>query len=318
VLLLAPLVPLLLLGQVYRWVDKSGETHFTDDRNSIPKGVKAMPFEPGEPDVSLGSVPESSPVAAPPLPLKGKSTERAPAPEAPRAEAPTLVLDPLPASLKGGDAEILLNAVQQAIESPRLKSLGGLRKTVHLNVIEKQDDPRLAHLNSLAVGFAGSATQIFLLSPYIGVVAYGRPRPWAEIVLHEVAHAQQFQFTGPQRVPRWFAEGYAMFVAGQQAYASKEDMAWWAIEKGSGAPLSTSFSGAGGLDYTLTHYALALEALTLMIETRGEPGVAALLRDMRDGQSFEAAFRKGQGMTVSELEALLLARLKPHFHTRGQ
>lgn len=314
-MLFLPLIPLLALGQVYRWVDKTGEQHFTNDRSTIPKGAKVLPFEPQEPNVSIGNVrddaqpAEESAPRAPPAVVESKTVERA----EPK-DAPTIVLDALPKSLKPGDAEVLLSAVQQAIESPKLKALGGLRKTVHLTLIEKQDDPKLRHTSSLAVGFAGSPTQVYLLSPYIGVVGYGRPRPWAAIALHEVAHAQMFQSTGSKRVPRWFTEGYAMYVANEEGYASSEDIAYLAIEKGGGEPLSNAFSGPD----TLQAYALSLEALKLMVGTRGEAGVAALLREMYRGQEFEAAFQKAMGLSVRELEAALLARLKPYFHARAQ
>ncbi len=318
-MLVLPLIASLALGQVYRWVDKSGEQHFTDDRSTIPKGAKVMPFEPQEPNVSIGNLRDDEPVAAKATrPAQLDESKRIERPETKTSEAATIVLDTLPRSLKPGDAEILLSAVQQAIESPKLRVLGGLRQTVHVAIIENKDDPKLRHVASLAVGFAGSATQVYLLSPYIGVVGYGRPRPWAEIALHEVAHAQMFQFTGAKRVPRWFTEGYAMYVANEEGYASKEDVAYWALEKGGGEPLANSFSPKATATETFQHYALALEALRLMVGTRGESGVAALLQEMREGADFDTAFKKAMGQSVRELEAVLLTRLKPYFHSRAQ
>ena len=64
-LLLAALLPILVLGQVYRWVDKAGEEHFTNDRLSVPKGAKVLPFEPAEPDVAIGTLDAPPPTPRP-------------------------------------------------------------------------------------------------------------------------------------------------------------------------------------------------------------------------------------------------------------
>jgi hypothetical protein len=322
-------VPLLVLGQVYRWVDTAGEEHFTNDRSSIPKSAKVLPFEPGEADVSIGTVDEApqKPARAherPPPPPPSRATPREEEEDEPDA---TVTLSPLPKSLKPGDAEILLGAVQQALDSPRLRAFGGLLKTIHLDVIEKSDDPRLRGAPEWAGGLAVSPTQVYLLSPYIGAVGYGRPRYWAQMTVHEVAHAQSFQWAGAKPMPRWFMEGYAMYVSTQEAGASQEDVAWWAIAKGEGAPLTNAFKagparpmlrGGERADQALMDYSMSLRGLELMVKTRGESSVALLLKGMRDGLDFSAAFKKAMGLDLRAFEALFLETLKPDFHDRAQ
>ena len=330
-LLLAPLLPLLVLGQVYRWVDKAGEEHFTNDRTTVPKGAKVLPFEPGEPDVAIGNparpaAPAEVPAAASTAPVKTPPTSLAKRRDDVDPDA-TVELGELPRSLKQGDAEVILGAVQRALESQRLKTFGGLRKTVHLDLIERADDPRLGRMPEWAVGFAVSATQVYLLSPYIGAVGYGRPRNWGEIALHEIAHAQQAQWSGTSPVPRWFKEGYAMYVATEEPAVSLEDVAWWAIQKGEGAPLSNAFKpgatrpelrGAERADHAGYDYTMSYEAVKLMVTTKNEAAIFTLLRGLRDGLDFNAAFKKAMGLELRDFEALLLERLKPHFHQRAE
>ena len=330
--LLAPLLPLLVLGQVYRWVDKAGEEHFTNDRSSVPKGAKILPFEPGEPDVAIGNL-DPSPPASP----KPPEPAPAPAPPEPRPSLAkrrddvepnaTVTLGELPRSLKQGDAEIILGAVQHALDSPRLKTFGGLRKTIRLDVIEKATDPRMGGTPEWAAGFAVSSTQVYLLSPYIGAVGFGRPRNWAEIALHEIAHAQQAQWSGTAAVPRWFKEGYAMYVADEEDSVSLEDISWWAISKGDGAPLSYAFKpgarrpilrGAERADHAGMDYGLSYQGVKLMVAVKGVGAVSSLLRAMKDGLTFDAAFKQAIGLELKDFEALLLEQLRPHFHERAE
>jgi hypothetical protein len=56
-------VLLLTLGQVYVWTDAKGESHYTDDRSSIPKGVKVRTTEGA--DVNVVEATPSRPRAAP-------------------------------------------------------------------------------------------------------------------------------------------------------------------------------------------------------------------------------------------------------------
>ena len=229
--------------------------------------------------------------------------------------------------MKAGDAQVLLTAVQFALDSPKLKAFGGLLKTIQLDVIEKSDDVRLRGAPEWAGGFAVSATQVYLLSPYIGQVGYGKPRQWSQMTLHEVAHAQQRQWSGSRQVPRWFVEGYAVYVSGEELGASREDVAWWAIERGQGTPLTNAFRpgagravlrGAERADHALMDYGLAAEGVRLMVATRNEGAVAAVLEGLHEGLEFDAAFKRAMGVEIKEFEVQLLASLRPDFHQRAQ
>lgn len=64
--LAAALVASLSLGQTFVWTDSKGEEHFTDDRASIPKGVKVRTTE-GDEISTVESAPPPGPKNAQPL-----------------------------------------------------------------------------------------------------------------------------------------------------------------------------------------------------------------------------------------------------------
>ncbi len=149
------------------------------------------------------------------------------------------------------------------------------------------------------------------------------------MVLHyELAHAQQYQWSGAQNVPRWFAEGYAMYVAEDEPAASPADIAWWAIRHGDGAPLQNAFSAASPArpqvrgheraDHALMDYGLSLEAVTLLVKLGQESGISLLLRTLSENVPFAQAFQRTFRMELPEFERLLLAKLRPAYQERAE
>ncbi|MCA2977992.1 MAG: DUF4124 domain-containing protein [Myxococcaceae bacterium] len=67
---------LLVLSQVYVWTDARGEVHYTDDRGSIPKGVKVRTTEGAE----IELVPSGPPARPPPRPPAPVDANGAPLP----------------------------------------------------------------------------------------------------------------------------------------------------------------------------------------------------------------------------------------------
>jgi hypothetical protein len=64
--MLRALIITLALGQIYEWVDSKGESHFTDDVSTIPKGVKRRTTEGTAPVVETQTAPKSAPAPAQP------------------------------------------------------------------------------------------------------------------------------------------------------------------------------------------------------------------------------------------------------------
>jgi hypothetical protein len=98
------LLPLLLLcagpaafaDTIYRWIDDSGQAHYTNDRKTIPRGVQATLTQGDE----LGLVWAQNPDAQlPPLPTPPATSNPPPAAPSPAATAPApAVPTPAPAA----------------------------------------------------------------------------------------------------------------------------------------------------------------------------------------------------------------------------
>lgn len=317
------IISLLLLGQVYRRVDGAGE-HFTDDLASVPKGVTATTAE-GAPI----SVIEGARAPSRPRPPPAKPGQRPPRAAPNDSEPnPTIILGPLPASLKAGDADIIEAAVQAARDSTRLKTFKGLRTSIAVDLIDRADDPRRLAVPEWAGAFAVSGRQVYLLSPYIGGLGGGRPRPWNQMTLHEVAHAQQQQWTRAAPVPRWFREGYAMLVSGEEAGASSSDIAWWAIRHGGTAPLTNTWNSVGEgprvanhatrADHALFAYGVSLEGVKFITELSGEASIGELFEAMHEGADFQSAFKGAVGLDLRDFELRFLERVRPAYFDRGE
>jgi hypothetical protein len=313
------LLVLLVLSEVYVWTDSHGEQHYTDDLATVPKGVKVKTSE-GE-AVSVMPAPRATrpapvapaPTAAPPRPKRADETEA----------HPTLELRALPSSLKPGDDLVLQQAAATAQRSDRLAAMGGLRRTVFLEVLDRMEDVTRRGAPEWAGGFTTGPTQVYLLSYAIGTLC-GRPRPWNEMTLHELAHAQLWQWAGSQQ-PRWFKEGYAMWVARQDPAASTADIAWWAVRFGGQRPLTTTWSAPETTTAPVAErsrvtdaYGVSCEGVRFLVERFGESALKAIITGMHEGAGFDEAFRAATGLTSEAFEQAFLEHLRPAFHERAE
>jgi hypothetical protein len=74
--MLRALIISLALGQIYEWVDSKGESHFTDDVSTIPKGVKRRTTEGTAPVVETQAAPKPAPSLAQPNMQKPAAPDR--------------------------------------------------------------------------------------------------------------------------------------------------------------------------------------------------------------------------------------------------
>jgi hypothetical protein len=313
------LLTLLVLGQVYVWTDARGEQHFTDDLGAVPKGVTVRTSDGDE----ISVVPATG--SARKLPASKAGTGEPSAKPADDAELhPTLELKPLPSSLKPGDDAVLREAVVRALRLERLAAMGGLRRTVFLEVLDSMDEVRRRGAPEWAGGFTTGPTQVYLLSPAIGTLTGGRPRDWDEMTAHELAHAQLWQWAGGQQ-PRWFKEGYAMWVASQAPHASTEDIAWWAVRHGGPRPLSAAWNAPhpttapiGERVQVIDSYGVSCEGLRFFVERFGAGALRAVVTGMQEGARFADAFRAASGQSEEAFEQAFLEHLRPAFHERAE
>lgn len=119
---------------------------------------------------------------------------------------------------------------------------------------------------------------------------------------HEWAHLGLHQYLGGLRVPRWFNEGYAQWASG-----GFDAMGAWRlrvlIARGRAPAMdSLALRWPSDREEARTAYLLAASAITYLLESGGERGLALFLDRWRTQRSFEGAFRRTFGVTTSQFE----------------
>jgi hypothetical protein len=138
------------------------------------------------------------------------------------------------------------------------------------------------------------------------IVAHGSQRPPQEVMFtfaHELAHVAVDQARGSTPVPRWFHEGFAVFLAQEWTAERSEQLARAAAggRLPSFATLSDSFPGhqqSASLAYDQSfHFVRWLQA------EYGEDFWAGVMDRIAKGASFDAALAAESGASLAELEA---------------
>lgn len=148
------------------------------------------------------------------------------------------------------------------------------------------------------------------------------PRTWAlndtdldELVLHELTHCVLFQRSGTastwadRRIPLWFREGMATVTADQGLrYPSLEDLADWVTTN---AEIDV-FQDAERLSKASQAqvYGLAFHAMRFLLKRTGDARVLSLMKTMKGGADFDAAFTAVTGTPPRKFEADFLTFLR--------
>lgn len=287
---------------IYRWTDKRGEVHYTDDPRKVPPGTKLETTEGEE----LMVVPAPPPRA--PAPTKKASPALPPAPET--QTGPVEVrLTKVEVELTPEDRSYIEESLRGAAASPRLAAWGPLRQSVSVEITPA------SRMGVEAFGMAVGKNRVLLRAPK-ETRACGHPLPYEAAVVHELAHLLEHQVAGMAR-PRWFAEGFASYVASDDRQASLDDIAWWVIHEGGARPLDRMFSVPGACD-TRVAYAIARKALVFLVELVGEDGVKRMFEKRAAGAEFAASFRDVAGLTVEEFQTRFAQSLRPNYYERAR
>jgi len=311
---------------VFHWVDAQGDDHYTNDVNAVPKryrrqaereagAIEAPPVvdagaaEPNVPGFEVLPPTNAAPRAA-------RVTDAGQPPASVRArEYGTIVLDPISPQLEEKDAVVIRRAVEAVSKGAAFVWLGGLRQDVHVEVVES-DAALAAHgAPAWAGGFAQSSTKVFLCGPSVGSFTV-RPRPYELVLTHEVAHAVQLQLTGAARLPRWFTEGFAMYVAGDESAASLDDLAWFSHQS-QGRPLAAAFKRLDSRAAVTMAYGISVYGFRALAKRTDEAGLVKVLEAIGEGDTLEGALARGAGVSLDELDASVARSLVPHYHERA-
>jgi hypothetical protein len=121
-----------------------------------------------------------------------------------------------------------------------------------------------------------------------------------EVLQHEVAHVLVARAAGHRRVPRWFHEGVALLAErtwslGERSRFAYELAAGQAV---SPAELDRLFQGDNAA--VERAYSLSNALLHDLVDAHGPALPGRVLRSMRDGREFDAAFFNATGVTVDD------------------
>jgi hypothetical protein len=119
--------------------------------------------------------------------------------------------------------------------------------------------------------------------------ALERPEELRRVLFHELAHAM-IESIAPHGVPAWLAEGLAATFEPEGVARAQGDLDQ-AGRRLSFQRLSSSFRNLSADDARLA-YAQSAVAAGILFDTAGGPTVAAILRDLAAGQSFETAYER--------------------------
>ncbi|MBN2530596.1 MAG: hypothetical protein JXR76_29685 [Deltaproteobacteria bacterium] len=130
----------------------------------------------------------------------------------------------------------------------------------------------------------------------------GGPSEDLEVTLvHEISHVAFRAASGGAVTPRWFSEGVAILQSEGSSFHRSQSI-WWASLIDDIRPLKEIEKYPEGAKSAEQAYAQAADFTTFLIEREGWNGIRFLLAAIRDGSSFDDAFRQSYGQNVNRLE----------------
>ncbi|MCB9422316.1 MAG: hypothetical protein H6667_21110 [Ardenticatenaceae bacterium] len=139
------------------------------------------------------------------------------------------------------------------------------------------------------------------------VSAYGSQEQWLnDVIPHEISHLyfEQVTFNRRSNPPTWLNEGVAQYNEFGIHLGTLRDVET-AAHQGDLIPLSSLEVGFGLFNESRARlaYAEALSAVTYLVETYGNDGMAALLAAYHQGMITDEAFPAALGVTPGQFEA---------------
>ncbi len=129
---------------------------------------------------------------------------------------------------------------------------------------------------------------------------------------HELAHLALAEVL-PDRVPRWFDEGYASFAAGEwgreEVLITSVGLIWRGLPSLAGLD-SGFYAGAGRADRA---YALAHRAVAELASLDRERGLSLFFGYWEQEGTFERALRRAYGMTSADFERQWRSRVRRQY-----
>jgi hypothetical protein len=141
---------------------------------------------------------------------------------------------------------------------------------------------------------------------WIVVPGYGGGRAMTSdmrrVLRHELAHIALHRYLSPARVPRWFNEGYATWVAGELDLEGEWQLRL-AFATRSAPPLdSLELAWPTATQDARTAYLLSASIVNYLVRASGVPALELFMQRWRQSQNMEQALATTYGMSVDQLE----------------
>ncbi len=160
--------------------------------------------------------------------------------------------------------------------------------------------PKGAPYPSYASGVAYSKLGLILLT--IAPLNPNSRHDLAEIFRHELAHVALYDAVGNRPVPRWFNEGFAVFVSGEGSIVRFQTLST-ATLSGNLLPLDQLERSFPNEPVTASvAYAQAADLVRFLVRRQDQHRFGALVRRMSKGQTFDQALQDAYGTDVASLE----------------
>ena len=153
-------------------------------------------------------------------------------------------------------------------------------------------------------------SRIVLKSPsFTGV----RVSEFTRTVIHELTHFLIGAVAPPSTIPRWFNEGTAMYLAGEESFRSKINI--------SAAIYTKSLISLNEIEYVMTFssdranlaYAESRAALVYLIEINEEKSIKSILAELYLNKSFDSAFTEVTGMDLIDFEFEFRSKIRQRY-----
>ncbi len=130
---------------------------------------------------------------------------------------------------------------------------------------------------------------------------------------HELAHIVINRIAGDIHIPRWFHEGVAMLLSGDLSGAEQAVLSQ-AIFRNSLLSLSSidSVNAFGRFSAQLA-YAQSRQAALFLVDTYGMETLRILMEETRRQKSFERGLYETVGLSIPELNELVIRRIQKRF-----
>ena len=153
-------------------------------------------------------------------------------------------------------------------------------------------------------------SRIVLKSPsFTGV----RVSALRKTVIHELTHFLIGAVAPPSAIPRWFNEGTAMYLGGEESFRSKINI--------SAAIHTKSLISLNEIEFVMTFssdranlaYAESRAALEYLIEINEEKSIKLILAELYLNKSFDSAFTEVMGMDLIDFEIKFRSKIRERY-----